>query len=389
MILYIDQQQNHDPRIQRILQDHGCAEFLMQDIGLRRFNSSIPGLYNRHGKNTLPFKNGFQNKPGFAMPDYDPTFNKSWQQVMDERCAWLQKHRFDKRWVIGWSGGIDSTGILASIIKNMDRADFDNVIVACSKFSVWENPKFFFDFIEPNFQTIESKNLFNPEMLTEENYILDGEPADQLFAGMGAQSMMLIHDVSYLEKDAMTDSGPIIDYIAKTPGVKGSAPPGLVFAEWLYASLIENVKSTNIPIHTYHDLLWWYFFNFNWTAVKLRALSHNQYATLENAGIYFDRFIHWFDSDDYQSWAMHNNLLGAKYGSNVGQYKYQAKKYIFDLDKNSYYFKYKTKTFSGDAILRHQRKKWYCITDDLSLLNLEDHWHIIEKLLPEHIYRNN
>jgi len=382
-ILYVDQRQNSDPRIQSLLKDHGL--YLSElEKGRLRFDPGTPSLYNRHGKNNLPFENGFWSTPGFSMPRYDPSFDKSWAQVTDERCTWLRKNKFDKKWIIAWSGGIDSTNILAAIVKNLPRADFENIIVACNKSSVWENPRFFFDIIKPNFEVVESKKIIDLRTLNNENYIIDGEPADQLFAGAISQTMMIANGPTYLQKDMINDAGLLIEYIAKSPRKVGQEPPGFKFAEWYYNSLVNNVKSTDMPIKTFHDLLWWSYFNFSWVSVKLRMLANGDYGTLDHAKVYFDHMIHWFDSDDYQLWAMNNNFLGMKYGNTVGEYKYQAKQYILDVDKNPYYFKYKTKTYSDDYIWL-SNKKWYCITEDLQLLNLEDHWDIIQDLLPGHI----
>lgn len=382
-ILYVDQRQNNDPRVQQLLKDHGL-DLSKLEQGRMAFDPATPSLYSRHGKNTLPFENGFQNVPGFVMPNYDPHFDLTWNQIMDERCLSLRKNKFDKKWIIAWSGGIDSTGIVASIIKNLPKADFENIVIACNKFSVWENPKFFFEFIKPNFKIIESKKIIDLQTLKEGNYIVDGEPADQLFAGAISQTMIISKGPKYLEKDMIKDAGLLIEYIAKSSRKVGQEPPGFKFAEWYYNSLLNNIMSTDMPIKTFHDMLWWSYFNFSWVSVKLRMLSNGDYGSMNSAKSYFDQMIHWFDSDEYQLWAMNNNSYGMKYGSTIGEYKYQAKQYIFDVDKNPYYLKYKTKTFSGDYAWI-SNKKWYCITDDLSLLNLEDHWDTIKAHLPEHI----
>jgi len=386
-ILYIDQTQNNDPRIQQLLKEHGWN---LSEIEKARIlhNPGTPSFYNRCGKNTLTFENGFKTVPGFSMPSYDPSFDTSWAEVTDQRCVWLRKNKFDKRWIVAWSGGIDSTGILTSIIKNLPRADFENIVVACNKSSIWENPRFFFDFIKPNFTTVDSQKIIDLQTLNGANYIIDGEPADQLFSGGISQTMIISKGSLYLEKHMINEGELLIKYIAESPGKVGHPPPGLKFAEWLYHALINNIKSTNLPIETFHDALWWSYFNFSWVSIKLRMLQSGNYGTLKNAGIYFDNMIHWFDSDHYQLWAMKNNVLGMKYGHTVGEYKYQAKKYIFDFDKNRYYFKYKTKTYSGDYIW-HSRKKWYCITEDLQLLNLQEHWDIIKDLLPDHMSRKD
>ena len=381
MICYVNQRYNQHPRLHKLFKDLG-HDFQNLYQGMFKFNPGLSGVYNRYGRDTLPFKNGLKHLPGFAMPAYDPTFNQSWSEITDQRCHELRQRRFDKKWVIAWSGGIDSTTIITSIIKNLPAADFHNIIIACNKFSVWENPKFFQDFIYPNFQTMDSMNLLDIGIL-EEHIVIDGEPADQLFAGGISLAMMLSHGLEFLEKDIVKDANLMIEYIARTTRKSGSEVLGDDFAQWYYTSLMENIRSVDIPVNTFHDLMWWSYFNFNWSSAKMRELEN--YLNIPDAKIYLDNFVHWFDSDSYQLWAMTNNTQNRKYGSNVGHYKLAAKQYIFDLDKNPYFLKYKTKLFSNNYKWPRPGKVWYCMTDDFKLLNIDDHWPIIRDLLPDHL----
>jgi hypothetical protein len=383
MILNIDQRQNKHPGIEKILKDHGAYRPAIAH-GLSKFSGVMTNMYSRRGKNTLFFANGFRDRPGFSMPDYDPLFCKSWQEVTDERCTWLRQNHFDRPWVIAWSGGIDSTTILASVIKNLPKCDFKNITVACNRFGIWENPRFFLEFVQPNFDIMDSSSMIDLATLEANNYIFSGEPGDQLFAGAISMPMMTGNDISYLEKNIISDSDLLIDYVAKSPKNPSDDPPGREFAEWYYQTMINSIRDTGIPVETFHDMLWWSYFNFCWTDAKLRKLQLGNWYKFSNAVTYLDKFIHWFDSDDYQRWSMVHNSHGEKYGNTVGDYKLAAKRYIFDVDKNQYYLKYKTKTNSGNYQWEH-RKKFYCITDDLSLLNLEDHWEIIEDLLPQYL----
>jgi len=381
MIFYINQRLNGHPRIQKVFRDLGY-DFRNLEKYRFLFDPSISSYYNRYGQDTLHFKNGLKNLPGFAMPAYDATFNQSWSEITDQRCHELRQRYFDKKWVIAWSGGIDSTTMLASIIKNLPAADFDNIIIACNKFSVWENPKFFQDFVQPNFQTIDSMELLDQGILNK-YIVINGEPSDQLFAGANIFPMMLSYGVDSLEKDIVKDADFIIKYIAYTPRKVGGEIPGEDFAQWYYTALIDNIRSVDIPVNTFHDLMWWVCFNFTWTSVKLRELE--SYRNISSAEAYMKNFVHWFDSDSYQLWAMTNNLRDQKYGSNLCHYKLAAKQYIFDLDKNPYFFKYKTKLFSSNYKWYRPGKVWYCMTDDFELLNIDDHWPIIQDLLPDHL----
>lgn len=382
MILYINQRLNDDPRVITLLKNLGHD---MQDLeqSRLRFDPGIPSIYSRAGNNTLPFCNGLAHRAGFAMPQYQDDFKNTWAEVTDQRCHDLRRDRFDKPWIIAWSGGIDSTTVVAAILKNLSPADLENITIACNKFSIWENPLFFQQFIRPNFRLVESKTLLNLDTV-DNSIIIDGEPGDQLFAGGISLPMMLSRGLDFLEKDSMAEADLLIDYIAQTPRQPNSEPPGRVFAEWYYSVLLDNIKSVDVPVRTFHDFLWWSYFNFAWTSVKLRMLERGDFGSLTNAGTYLQNFVHWFDSDHYQLWAMTNNVRDQKYGVTIAHHKIAAKRYIFDLDHNDYNLKYQTKLFSGD-ITWMGPKIWYCITQDLSLLNLQDDWHTIQELLPQHL----
>jgi hypothetical protein len=95
--------------------------------------------------------------------------------------------------------------------------------------------------------------------------------------------------------------------------------------------------------------------------------------------------VHWFDSNDYQQWAMNSNNVGEKLGSTVSEYKLAAKKYIYSVDNNSHYFKFKTKMPSIDMINRKWVDHWCCIDDQWNLLNLTDHREQIISMLPDHL----
>jgi len=389
MISYVNQRLNHDPRIQEIFKNHGY-DFQNLDQSRLQFDPGTSSVYNRCGLNTLPLQNGIKHLSGFSMPAYDERFSQSWSEITDQRCHELRKNHFHKPWMIAWSGGIDSTTIVTSILKNLPSADLHNITIACDRFSVWENPKFFRDFVQPNFQILNSKSLLDIRTL-EKFTVIDGEPADQLFAGGISLPMMLSHGLDFLEKDIVKDADLLIDYIAQTARKSNGELPGKTFAQWYYTSLIENIRSVDIPVNTFHDFMWWSYFNFSWTSVKMRGLEVGDFSKISNAQIYMDNFVHWFDSDAYQLWAMTNNIRDQKYGSTIGHHKIAAKRYIFEFDKNHYNLKYKTKLFSGNYKWL-QPNTWYCMTDDFTLLNLDDHWPIIRDLLPGHLcptYKHN
>jgi len=378
MILYFNHQSLRDSKIQQAIIEARGSDTLSKLLNFVKYNLSSPPMYSRKGTNLLPFKTDLINVPGFSMPDRVPDHNKSWDEITDQRCIHLRKNHFDRPWTVMWSGGIDSTNIVTALIKNLPRADLDNITIACTPISVWENPHFYFDYIKPNFKIVNSLETLYEDFNSQNVYTIGGEPADQLFGGLGISLSTLYQNIDLLHKDIVRHSGYAIDFIA--------AKTDRNFAEWYYNVLMTSAQSAGIPVTTLHDMAWWSTFNDQWITVKFRfvLVSYGKWKNIKNVKSYVDKFVHWYDSNDYQQWAMNRSNIEEKLGTTVSDYKLAAKKYIYELDKNKYYFKYKTKMASSDIFSSHLDSPWCCITDNWDILNLEEHQDLIVSLLPDH-----
>jgi hypothetical protein len=343
---------------------------------------ATPAWYCRVGKNTLPLRNDIMNHPliDLSMPDYDSNFNKSWAEITDQRCQQLLKNYNNKPWLVLWSGGIDSTMILASILKNFTKEELKQVHVALNRVSVYENPRFYHNHILPNFHQLDSTNLIIDSDLLEKYYLINGEPADKLFTiGNSIQEIML-NNFSDLDRNVFSDPDRLINQL--------TVDVDKTFASWFYEMIVENIKSVNMPIETYQDFFWWIGFNLNWVSAKLRS---TRFLPNQNSQVFrnfLNNFILWFDTPDYQRWAMRleNRRNGVKSGSHIGQYKLPVKQYIFDVDHNEYYFNFKLKTAS--TALHVSGKPNICMLEDLSILTAEKNQDLILQLLPDHINLN-
>jgi len=316
--------------------------------------------------------------PGFSMPDYNPNFDKSWTDVTDQRCMDLRNTHFDRPWKVLWSGGIDSTNLVASMIKNLPPADLDNITIACTPVSIWENPHFYFDYIKSNFKVADSLEILSQDFDSQDAYIIDGEPADQLFGGLGVALNTLYQNFDWLHQDLIQNNKIAIDFIGQKTNRK--------FAEWYYHVLVTSAQSAGVPVTTLADLAWWSTFNNSWTMVRFRSLIYNaaNCTNIKNIKPYFEKFVHWYNNDDYQQWAMNPKNTSEKLGSDLSEYKLAAKKYIYSVDHNKYYFKFKTKLGSGD-IWREDLSNWCCVTDNWDALYIEHDAEQIVSLLPGHL----
>lgn len=321
----------------------------------------VSGLYNRAGTNIMPFVFPGLDIPGLAVPVFDPDFDQSWQQVTDQRCATLRRDRFDRSWVVAWSGGIDSTVIVSAILRNLPPADLENITIACNKFSIWENPRFYSTHIAPNFKVIDSSLLRSSWILHADSYLINGEPADRLFGQHPMIIDMARQDPDWPGRCVRRDADDLIDFMAHKSGTAGSQ-----WATWFYERIMENIDSQPVPIETYRDFLWWIPFNLCWIDNKIRGARKGPWGQLRDVSAYFDRVIDWFDSDDYQLWSMVNNAAGEKYGQTISDNKLAAKRYIYEFDREPYYFKFKTKTASIDLVDPTSTVPWSVLFQDFT-----------------------
>ena len=95
----------------------------------------------RHGEWSLPWKQ--ELIPGFEMPDYN-TFTKSFSDVCDSKALSIKSSIHEgNKFALMYSGGIDSTVILVSLLKNLSTTELRNIVICCSADSIIENPLFF------------------------------------------------------------------------------------------------------------------------------------------------------------------------------------------------------------------------------------------------------
>jgi hypothetical protein len=125
----------------------------------------IPEPFEVRDKSGIFFKN---DNPTLIKETYT---NKTFEQIVDETALTYA----GKKPLVAWSGGIDSTTILAAFIKN--NIDFkvtfnDRVLI--------EN-KDVYDYIKDKYEIVNIPNTLNLSELQTDNLIVTGEGCDQLY----------------------------------------------------------------------------------------------------------------------------------------------------------------------------------------------------------------
>lgn len=342
--------------------------------------------YSRTGKNTLPLKDSAAqvNSLNMTPPVYDPTFDMTFEEVTDLRCQQLMKSCNDAPWAVQWSGGLDSTLVMAAIIKNFSPSDYSRVRVVCNHYSIYENPQFYFKYIEPNFEVINSTYSNPAEDFCRDYYVITGDPGDNcLYSYINANGHIAETvlpqglDIRFdIERDVRRDPDGVIDLLSRLADKN--------FAKWFYNCVMENIESVDVPVITYHDFFWWIQFNYSWLGVKTLFYTRQSAVNLD-ATIPFDRYVPFNDTAEYQQWAMNNNVRGQKYGKDIGEYKLATKKYIYSVDNDEYYYRFKMKTNSLSRSVNRSAPTWFCLLNDFTVLHIEKDLEQILSLLQQHI----
>lgn len=334
--------------------------------------------------------------PGFEMPEYDPNFSKSFSEVTDERALGIKQliNEKNQRFAVMYSGGLDSTLIMAALIKHLTQEELKNITVCTSAHAIAENPYFWSNYIFEKFYILDSTR-YKYDSLIEAGYRpITADEGDCIFGtafglAMYANYDALVSDLSVESrqhlmciKENITDGDThfsqykdiIIRYLA--------LPGNLKFGEEFYNKFVKNIETASVPIQSLHDFFWWMIFNIKYLNCSVRgAIYYNDRVPVKSA--IYDHIINWFNFKDYQRWSMANNNNGEKILFSQSTYKMATRKYIYDLDKNPWYFHFKIKLESlapsivlaqdnSNVPLKQQANARFGLDKDFNTLYIDD-----------------
>lgn len=373
---------------QRYLKHPALLDSMPQslDLDMLSYFSNLPyeveipymGLMPRVGRNDLPFCNDAIDLLGARMPEYDPGFSMSWSDITDQRALELEKlcTDLDQDLVVQWSGGIDSTCMLSAIIKNFSSTARQRVKIACNWGSVIENPTFYHDYIQGQYVTVDIND--QTRNLNDNSLVVGGEIADKISMAMGNLDQNLgVRNKDLFSLPWRTNKHRLHTYLT-------SETKNPDFADWVITMVANNIESVSVPVETCFDFLWWFSFNYHWYGSILLEWLHHYRHTGQSWAQHRLKFVRWYETVEYQQWSM-NNHLGSKYGTRLDSIKQQAKQYIFDLDANEWYLKYKIKISSAGRLSSATTSGPFAVTDDFKVLYIDQDMDLIRQLLPTHL----
>ncbi|MCD8404891.1 hypothetical protein LNI98_07985 [Tenacibaculum dicentrarchi] len=231
-----------------------------------------------------------------------------------------------------WSGGIDSTVALISLINELKSIDkINRLSILLSKESIIEYPTFFNDIIDNklNYEMIKT-TIFNHIQPTET--IVTGEHGDQLFG-----SDKLKYPI--LTGDAFTPYEDILEFIiSRKLGTDK-------FTNQIIDFIAPVIKESPFKIISLYDYMWWLNFSLKWQTVSMRLIHglERSHEDLETS------VFHFFKSNSFQVWSLENHSSKIKEEWNT--YKYIAKEFIYDFHKDPFYLEKKEKEQSLKEVL--------------------------------------
>jgi hypothetical protein len=257
----------------------------------------------------------------------------------------------NKRIYMMWSGGIDSTAVLVSFLRNLSNADLGILTVVLTQESIDENPNFYTQHIAGKLDTLDYYNFHLGEEFLSSNIVLTGDPGDCIFGPSVGMYAHLMHDKKHLK--SFKDSANLIAFSIEKRSqnvIKQAQLQG--FGLWYTKKVTENLLEVNPEgVETLADWWWWHYVNLKWETSIWRPLVRRKYNYLDQplTEHTINNFVRntFFNTDRFHQWSYTN--LRTLVGNDIKNHKRGPKQYIFEFDKNTTYFENKTKMESVPA----------------------------------------
>jgi hypothetical protein len=345
--------------IEQLIRDNACINMRLDTkinnqqgrywLAMRQIIFAVTDLRSRSGTFTNPWNSA--NVDLYRVPELKHIPDRL-SDLVDARTIELNQIALatGRRILIQWSGGIDSTMILASFIKNLSSADIQNVSVILTLSSIAENFDFYRDHIAGRIDCINWLDIAIDNEFLDSNILIHGDPADCLFGPSTAMYERLIPTGEHLQpyQNHLKLIAKSIE-IRNINKIKKLNVAG--FGTWYVNKITRNLEqSAPAGVETIADWWWWHYFNFKWQFSIIRPFMRRRTNGIELIPLRTDAVADYlnntyFNTDLFQQWSYSN--LPYHVGYDIRNHKRQAKEYIYELDHNPVYLEHKIKMESA------------------------------------------
>lgn len=255
-----------------------------------------------------------------------------------------------------WSGGIDSTTILVSILKVASAEFLKKMVVLHSENSIKENSYFYYNYIDKKLITGDIDKFIVDENNYNQILVADGEAGNQCMGQNSVQKLMYNNQYELL-------NGPWRDLT----NLKDLAIGGTDFSIQL---IKDSIEYSPVPIETGFDFLWWLNFNFKFDDVLVRKIPYytSKLTPIQTKTFFEESLFRFFAHPKMQMWSMLSTNQRRE-GLKITQ-KYVPKKYIHDFDRNDFYFYNKKEEGSNSKLLFDPKY----LPNSTSLVAIDSDW---------------
>jgi hypothetical protein len=283
-------------------------------------------------------------KSVFPLPELR-VFTPTYEEVCNERAQELlaRAERLDTSLYVFWSGGVDSTCLLVSLLKNASAAQQERIVVLMSEESIAEYPLFYQKFIRQ--QLRRESSMLLPYILGEQCVLVNGEGNDQLFGSDALPKLTNQFGLDVLNEGYKREI--FFEFLLRIMGDEGLAR--------FYVCLFERLADgAPIRLKTLFDIFWWINFALKWQTVYMRVLSfvadrNTSLLSSEYVKTYYAPF---FDTENFQLWSLNNRNQRMRDGWH--SYKWPAKQIIYDFTKDADYCDNKLKRGSLQFLIKER-----------------------------------
>jgi len=256
--------------------------------------------------------------PELKIPEYDSNFNMTYEECCQEQVRKIIEiqDRLDVPIHLYYSGGIDSSLVLVSFIKELGQAESEKRIqIVLGNESIDENPYMWGKIIrKSNFKLISGQRFEN--RWSRDRILVGGEFQDQLL-GSGRD----------IKSGKFKLDAPITDLLLTEYHIdKGLTRQQ---AEVWAGVFSKQLQAAPCPVETFGDWSWWVNFSCFWTGMYFRwpVRAHNPEDINQQ---YLNDYYHQFyNSENFQKWSMSNRTH--KHQGTQISYKWHAKDLIADF----------------------------------------------------------
>lgn len=279
----------------------------------------------------------------------------SYKECCDARAKELIDHAttIGKPLGIMWSGGIDSTNMLVSLLRNYSVGELkDKIKIILSTEARKENYMFYNNYVLPNFEFVNSEML--PWLFDGSLVIVSGEYNDQLFGSDMMRPFILKYGSDFKDK---YNKETMFNYI-------NSLVDDSVVSTVLCDSINQSARRAGIEIEKNSDWFWWLNFCFKWQNVHFRL--YNIAIGTDHIDAAWDKthVKHFYQSEEFQLWSMSNPQV--REIDDWRMYKREAKDLIYEFDMNERYLLNKIKMPSLFTVFRQRDLNEYT-TDSFAI----------------------